>query len=190
MAPPNRMPPIPDAEMTAAQRAAVADFKQTRNTSAFEGPFVPLLRSPELLRRAQRVGEYLRYHSALPPRLSEMAILIAARHWCQQFEWSIHSANATTAGLAPGVIEAIAEGRRPVDMAEDEAALHDFCLELLRHQCVSDTTYAQAVARFEEQGVIDLVGILGYYSLLAMVMNTAQTPLPDGMEPALERFPH
>ena len=119
MAPLNRMPPIPDAEMTAAQRAAVADFKQTRNTSAFEGPFVPLLRSPELLRRAQRVGEYLRYHSTLPPRLREMAILIAARHWCQQFEWSIHSANATTAGLAPGVIEAIAEGRRPVDMAED-----------------------------------------------------------------------
>ena len=186
----DRMPPIPDAEMTAAQRAAVADFKQTRNTTTFEGPFVPLLRSPELLQRAQRVGEYLRYHSALPPRLSELVILIAARHWCQQFEWSIHAANAATAGLAPGVIDAIADGRRPGDMLDDEAALHDFCLELLRNRCVSDTTYARAVALFEEQGVIDTVGILGYYSLLAMVMNTARTPLRDGMEPALERFPH
>jgi len=125
----------------------------------------------------------------LPPRLSEMVILIAARHWCQQFEWGIHSANAATAGLASGVIEAIAEGRRPVDMVDDEAALHDFCLELLGNRCVSDTTYARAVALFEEQGIVDTVGILGYYSLLAMVMNTARTPLRDGMEPPLERFP-
>ena len=186
----DRMPPIPEAEMTEAQAAAVADFKQTRNTPHVRGPFVPLLRSPALLRRTQRVGEYLRFHSALPPRLSEMAILVAARHWCQQYEWTIHSALALEAGLAAGVIDAIAEGRRPVEMADDEAALHDFCLELLRHQCVSDTTYARALALFEERGVIDTVGILGYYSLLAMVMNTARTPLRDGMEPALERFPH
>ena len=86
-------------------------------------------------------------------------------------------------------IEAIAEGRRPVEMADDEAALHDFCLELLRHQCVSDTTYARAVDLFEEKGVIDTVGILGYYSLLAMVMNTARTPLREGTVPALRPFP-
>ncbi|MCH7748476.1 MAG: carboxymuconolactone decarboxylase family protein [Acidobacteria bacterium] len=185
----DRMPPIAEADMTEAQAAAVADFKQTRNTPHFRGPFVPLLRSPELLSRTQRVGEYLRFHSALPPRLSELVILVAARHWCQQYEWSIHSAIAAEAGLAAGVIEAIAEGRRPVEMADDEAALHDFCLELLRHQCVSDTTYARAVDLFEEKGVIDTVGILGYYSLLAMVMNTARTPLREGMVPALRPFP-
>ena len=185
----DRMPPIAEAEMTEAQAAAVADFKQTRNTPHVRGPFVPLLRSPELLRRAQWVGEYLRFHSALPPRLSEMTILVAARHWCQQYEWTVHSAIAREAGLAAGVIDAIAEGRRPVEMADDEAALHDFCLELLQHRCVSDTTYARAVALFEERGVIDTVGILGYYSLLAMVMNTARTPLRKGMVPALRPFP-
>jgi 4-carboxymuconolactone decarboxylase len=175
--------------MTAEQTAAVADFKHTRNTTEFEGPFVPLLRSPDLLRRTQRVGEYLRYHSALPSRLSEMAILLAARHWCQQYEWHIHSATAAEAGLGAAVIDAIAEGRRPADMADDEAALHDFCLELLGNQCVSDPTYARALALFDERGVIDTVGILGYYQLLAMVMNTARTPLGPGMTSALERFP-
>jgi 4-carboxymuconolactone decarboxylase len=118
-----------------------------------------------------------------------MAILIAARHWCQQFEWTIHSVNAADAGLAAAVIDAIAEGRRPAEMANDEAALHDFCLELLRHQGVSDATYARAVDLFEEQGVIDAIGILGYYSLLAMVMNTARTPMREGMTPVLEKFP-
>ncbi len=187
--PQDRMPPIPDAEMTEEQAAAVADFKATRNTTEFEGPFVPLLRSPELLRRAQRVGEYVRYHSALPSRLSEMAILIAARHWCQQYEWNVHAAAAGEAGLTEAVIDAIAESRQPAEMAEDEAALHDFCLELLGNQCVSDPTYARALALFDEQGVIDTVGILGYYQLLAMVMNTARTPLPDGVEERLASFP-
>ena len=186
----DRMPPIPDAEMTEAQTAAVADFKQTRNTNRFSGPFVPLLRSPELLTRAQRLGEYLRFHSALPPRLSELVILITARHWSQQYEWTIHSAIARKAGLAPGVIDAVAEGRRPIEMADDEAALHDFCLELLRNQGVSDATYARAVDLFEEKGVIDTIGILGYYSLLAMVMNTARTPMREGMESALASFPY
>ena len=185
----NRMPPISDADMTAAQRQAVADYASTRKTAVFEGPFVPLLRSPELLDRVQRVGEYLRYRNALPRRLSEMAILIAARHWSQQFEWNIHVADAATAGLADAVIDAIADGRRPATLVEDEAVVYDFCLELLHNQSVSDVTYSRAVALSGEQGVIDLVGILGYYSLLAMVMNTARTPIRDGMSPALERFP-
>jgi 4-carboxymuconolactone decarboxylase len=175
--------------MTTEQRQAVADYAATRNTSIFEGPFVPLLRSPELLDRVQRVGEYLRYRNALPRRLSEMAILIAARHWSQQFEWNIHTADATMAGLADAVITAIAEGRRPSPMDEDEAAVYDFCLELLLNKSVSDATYGRAVAISGDQGVIDLVGLLGYYSLLAMVMNTARTPIRDDMTPTLERFP-
>jgi 4-carboxymuconolactone decarboxylase len=185
----DRMPPIADADMTAEQRQAVADYASTRKTSVFEGPFVPLLRSPELLDRVQRVGEYLRYRNALPRRLSELAILTAARHWSQQFEWNIHAADAATAGLDEAVIDTIAAGRRPSTMADDEAVVYDFCVELLHNQGVSDPTYHRAVTLGGEQGVIDLVGILGYYSLLAMVMNTARTPLRDGMTPALERFP-
>jgi 4-carboxymuconolactone decarboxylase len=187
--PTDRMPPITDTNMTAEQRQAVADYASIRKTDVFEGPFVPLLRSPQLLDRVQRVGEYLRYRNALPRRLSEMAILIAARHWSQQFEWNIHAADAATAGLADAVIDAIAEGRRPSTLVEDEAAVYDFCLELLHNQSVSDTTYDHAVALFGEPGVIDLVGILGYYSLLAMVMNTARTPIRDGMTRSLEPFP-
>ena len=167
----------------------MAEFKQTRNTDRFSGPFVPLLRSPELLRRTHRVGQYVRYQSALRPRLSELAILITARHWCQRYEWSIHSTSAAEAGLAATVIDGIAEGRRPPEMADDEAALYDFCLELLQNQSVSDPTYERAVALFDQKGVIDLVGILGYYSLLAMVMNTARTPMREGMESALRPFP-
>ncbi len=185
----DRMPPIPDAEMTNEQRQAVANYATTRNTNVFEGPFVPLLRSPELLDRVQRVGEYLRYRNALPRRLSELAILIAARHWSQQFEWNIHAADAATAGLAETVITATAEGRRPSPLLDDEAAVYDFCLELLQNRSVSDATYDRAVAISGDQGVIDLVGLLGYYSMLAMVMNTARTPIRDDMTPTLERFP-
>ena len=187
--PTDRMPPISDADMTTEQRQAVADYAATRNTSIFEGPFVPLLRSPELLDRVQRVGEYLRYRNALPRRLSEMAILIAARHWSQQFEWNVHTADATTAGLADLIITAISEGRRPSPLEEDEAAVYDFCLELLHNKSVSDATYGRALALAGDQGVIDLVGLLGYYSLLAMVMNTARTPIRDDVTPTLERFP-
>lgn len=189
MNPTDRMPPIPDADMTAEQRRAVTDYASTRKTDVFEGPFVPLLRSPQLLERVQRVGEYLRYRNALPRRLSEMAILAAARHWSQQFEWNIHAADAATAGLSAAVIDAIADGRRPSTLVDDEATVYDFCLELLHNQRVSDMTYDRAVALFGEPGVIDLVGILGYYSLLAMVMNTARTPIRDDMTRSLPPFP-
>ena len=185
----DRMPPIPENEMTAEQKAAVEDFKQARNTTTFRGPFVPLLRSPEMLSRARNVGDYVRFNSVLPPRLSEFVILMTARHWTQNYEWSAHAPIAEREGLDPAIIEAIADGRRPENMAEDEATLYAFCTELLHTQGVSDPTYARMVSQFDEIGVIDTIGIVGYYSMLAMVMNTARTPLRDGATPGLAPFP-
>ena len=186
----DRMPPIPEDQMTADQKQAVEEFKRARNTTQqVFGPFVPLLRSPEMLSRARNVGDYVRFNSALPPRLSEFVILITARHWTQQYEWSAHAAIAERADLSPDTIAAVADGRRPERMAEDEAAVYDFCMELLRTHGVSDPTYARAVSLLEEKGVIDTIGIVGYYSLLAMVMNTARTPLAEGVPPPLPVFP-
>ena len=185
----DRMPPIPEDRMTPEQKAAVDEFKAVRNTNRFGGPFVPLLRSPEMMRRARNVGDYVRYRSALPPRLSEFVILLTARHWTQNYEWYAHAAIAEREGLAPAIIGAVADGRRPAEMADDEAAVYDFCQELLRTQGVSDPTYARMVEHLGEKGVIDAIGILGYYQLLAMVMNTARTPLPEGVEPGLPSFP-
>jgi 4-carboxymuconolactone decarboxylase len=185
----DRMPPIPDDQMTEAQREAVAEFKAARDTTRFGGPFVPLLRSPEMLSRARNVGDYVRFNSALPPRLSEFVILIIAREWTQQTEWSAHAGIAERAGLHADIIGAVAEGRRPDGMADDEAAVYDFCIELLRTHGVSDPTYARLVSVVEEKGVVDTIGIMGYYSLLAMVMNTARTPLANGAPPPLQAFP-
>ena len=184
----DRMPPIPAEQLTEAQRKAAEDFRAARGT-ALSGPFVPLLRSPEVMSRARAMGDYLRFKSVLPPRLSEFVILMTAREWSQQYEWNAHHALALKAGLNREIADAIAAGRRPERMAEDEEILYDFCLELQRNRSVSDATYRRMVAKFGEQGVIDTTGIVGYYTLLAMVMNTARTPLPPGAAPQLPLFP-
>lgn len=186
----DRMPPIPADQMTKLQKEAVEEFKKARNTTKGPfGPFVPLLRSPEMLSRVRNVGDYVRFNNVLPGRLSEFVILITARHWTQQYEWAVHSAIAERAGLGSSVIDAVADGRRPDQMMDDEAVVYDFCTELLNTQSVSDRTYARAVSLFAEKGVIDAIGILGYYSMLAMIMNTAHTPLDEGMSLALPTFP-
>lgn len=184
----DRMPPIPAEKMTAAQRAAVAEFKAARSVD-ISGPFIPLLRSPEVMNRARAMGDYLRYKSALPPRLSEFVILLTARRWTQQYEWNAHQPLALQGGLSADIVKAVAEGRRPDRMADDEEAVYAMCDELQTHQSVSDSTYARALAKLGEQGVIDALGITGYYTMLAMVMNTARTPLPPGVAPPLAVFP-
>ena len=183
------MPPIPEDQMTPEQRAGVEEFRRARKTTNFRGPFVPLLRSPEMLSRARNVGDYVRFNSALPPRLSEFVILITARHWTQNYEWNAHASIAEREGLESSIVAAVADGRRPESMSGDEAVIYDFCTELLQTQGVSDPTYAQMILHFKEIGVIDTIGIIGYYSMLAMVMNTARTPLRDGAQPALSPFP-
>jgi 4-carboxymuconolactone decarboxylase len=183
----DRMPPIPPEKLTDAQRKASAEFEAARGTPVF-GPFVPLLRSPEVINRARAMGDYLRYKSALPPRLSEFVILVVARQWTQQLEWQVHHPIAIKAGVKPETLQALAEGRRPKGMTEDEEILYDLCDELDRHKSVTDATYARALARFGETGVVDAVSTVGYYTFLAMVMNTARTPAPDGSTP-LAPFP-
>jgi 4-carboxymuconolactone decarboxylase len=184
----DRMPPIPESQQTEAQKKAIAEFTAARKTG-ISGPFVPLLRSPEVMNRARAMGDYLRFNSVLPPRLSEFAILITARYWTQNYEWDAHSQLALQGGLSADIIKAIADGRRPEKMAADEEVLYTFCDELHRNQSISDATYARAVSTFGEQGVIDIAGISGYYTLLAMVLNTARTPVPAGHTPALAPFP-
>jgi 4-carboxymuconolactone decarboxylase len=148
-----------------------------------------MLRSPEVMLRAKAMGDYLRFRNVLPKRVSEMVILIAAREWTQQFEWTYHYKHAMEAGLDKGIADAIAEGRRPDAMAEDEAAAYDFSIELHHHRSVSDKTYARALTLFGERGIVDLVGITGYYSFLAMMMNVARTPADTGEVKPLQRFP-
>ena len=184
----DRMPPIPAGRLTEAQKKAIEEFKAARAVD-ISGPFVPLLRSPEVMNRARAMGDYLRFRSSLPPRLSEFVILLTARRWTQQYEWHAHQPLALQGGLRGEIVKAIADGRRPDAMAEDEDAVYTLWDEVQRNQSVSDATYARAVAKVGEQGVIDVLGITGYYTMLAMVMNTVRTPLPDGVKPPLAPLP-
>jgi 4-carboxymuconolactone decarboxylase len=174
----DRLGPIPFAEMSASQQvAAQAVIDGPRG--ALYGPFVPLIRSPELMAAAQRMGEYLRYRSAIGTRLTELAILVTARQWSQQVEWAIHEPIARDYGIGDAVIAAIAARRLPEGMLDDEALVYAFCMQLHEKQRVDDATYAAALAAFGEHGVVDLMGINGYYTFLAMVMNAAQTAVPS-----------
>lgn len=168
--------------MTPAQRVAVAEISAGPRGGII-GPFVPLLRSPELMTRLQKTGEYLRFQKALPPRLFEMCVLLVARRWNQQFEWSFHHPIALTAGLEGSIVAAIALDRRPDGMDQATAAVWDLLDELHRTMAVSDEAYARALDALGETGVVELVATAGYYTTLAMVMNTARTPAPA--EPAL-----
>lgn len=150
------------------------------------GPFNALLRSPELADRAQRLGAHIRFGSSLPARLNELAILVTARYWSAQFEWYAHHALALKAGLDPRIAAEIAEGRRPSGLAREEAAVYDFCHELHHRKGVSDETFAAARACFGEQGVVDLIGACGYYTLVSMVLNVERHPLPDGVPEPLK----
>jgi 4-carboxymuconolactone decarboxylase len=184
----DRMPEIPADKMTVAQKKAVDEFVAGRGAPVL-GPFIPLLRSPEVFLRAKTLGDYLRFKTGLPPKLRELAILVTARQWTQQYERSFHSAVAIKAGLSPEIIKAVAEGRRPMGMSDEEEIVHDFCIELHHNKSVSDAIYARALAKFGERGIIDLASVNGYYALLSIAMNVARTPPPKGAEPALEPFP-
>jgi 4-carboxymuconolactone decarboxylase len=184
-----RMPPVPADRMTDAQKKAVADYKMLRGVDMTGPPWTVLLRVPAHIVPALQIRLHYLNSSALPARLTEFAILIAARRWTNNWEWNAHSTAAAAAGLKPEVLTAVAEGRRPDRMADDEAVVYDFSLELQDNQSVSDATYARALEKFGEPGIVEMASIQGYYTYLAMVMSVARVTTQPDTKPALERFP-
>lgn len=181
-----RFKPLPESEMSEAQLKAARELASgPRGRMNPSGPNALLLRSPDLMSRTQKVGEYLRYNSSLPARLNEFAILVTARQWNAQVEWLAHHPLALKAGLDPAAAADLAQGKRPSAMKDDEIAIYQFCKELHETKGVSDAAFKAVADKFGERGVIDLIGLTGYYTMLAMVLNVAQQPLPDGVAPPL-----
>ncbi len=179
-----RMPAIPSEKYTEAQKRAADEFLATRKNPVF-GPFIPLIRSPEVMLRAKEMGDYLRFKNSIGQKLAEFTILIMARAWTADYEWYAHYPLAMKAGLKPEIAEAVFEGRRPDGMAQDEETVYNFVTELNAMKRISDVTYERTVKQVGEQGVIDIIGLQGYYTLIAMTLNVSRFELPkDG-----RRFP-
>jgi 4-carboxymuconolactone decarboxylase len=183
----DRLPTIPPQDYTPEQRQAAEAFAQARGKPPF-GPFEPLMYSPEVMTLARSMGDYLRFKSKIGNTFSELVILLTARRWTQDYEWYVHAPIAEKAGIAPAIIAAIRDGRRPETMNADETIVYEFTAELQDNKRVSDTTFARAEGRFGKGGVVDLAAISGYYTFLAMELNAARYPIPaDGT--ALPRMP-
>ncbi len=185
----DRLPPLAPEKMNEAQKKAAADYRELQNSDPAGPPWSVLLRVPDMLVPSLQMRLHNRKNSALSAKLTEFAILIAARHWTNNYEWNAHYRSAAETGLNPATLASLAEGRRPENMDTDQEILYDFCSELLNHQSVSDPTYARALGAFGESGVVEAATLEGYYSYLAMVMNAARSPLPSGVKPALTPFP-
>jgi 4-carboxymuconolactone decarboxylase len=180
----DRFRPLTYDQLTPEQKAMV-DHILAGPRGSVSGPFNVLLRSPEMGDVAQALGAYLRFKSSIPHKLNELAILMTGRFWNAQYEWYAHHKIALEAGLSPAIIEAVAIGQRPADMQADEAVVYDFCHEFLETKQVSDATFKAAVDKFGERGVVDLVGVVGYYHLVSMLLNVDRYPLPEGVKPEL-----
>lgn len=183
-----RLPTIAPEQYTAEQKKAAEDFFAARKVPVF-GPFEPMMHSPEIMSIARSTGDYLRYHSAIGNTLSELVILITAREWSQDFEWFVHYPIALKVGIAKDIADAIGDGRRPTGMSADEEIVYEFTVELQRNKRVSDATFNRAEQRFGKKGVVDMTGISGYYTFLAMQLNMARYEF-SGAGPRLSRFPN
>ncbi len=180
-----RMPELTYAEMDADQRAVV-DRITAGPRGGIHGPFLPLLHSPLLLDRVQELGLLCRFQSSFPPKISELLILISARFWTAQFEFSSHVESAKKAGVPEAAIEAIRTRGTPVFDDPDQTLVYAFANEFFTTNKVSDATFDAAVERFGRRSVVDLVGIMGYYALIAMTLNIFDPPLPEGTRPPLD----
>jgi 4-carboxymuconolactone decarboxylase len=181
----DRFNPLVWDKMTPEQRA-MTEHVLAGKRGSLNGPYNVLLRSPVMGDLAQKFGEYTRYDTSIPHKLNELAILITARFWGSQYEWSSHHQYGLEAGLAPALIDDLAAGRRPAHMSDDEAVIYDFCHELLYTKAVSDATFDSAREKFGERGIVDLIGVMGYYHLVAMALNVDRYPLPGGAKPELQ----
>jgi 4-carboxymuconolactone decarboxylase len=181
----NRFPQLSPEQMTDEQRAVVDAIQSGPRGAGLRGPFNALVRSPALCDLVQRVGAYVRFGSSIPAPLNELAICMAGRKWGAQYEFYAHRRLGIDAGLNPSILDAVAAGRRPGKMSGDETSVYEFVTDLLSTGQVSDRAYGAAKDRFGERGVMDLVGAVGYYSLVSMVLNVAQVPLPEGEAPPL-----
>jgi len=175
----DRFPPLQPDQMTAEQKKA-AEAILSGPRKSLDGPFNAWLRSPELGDRLQKVGEYLRFKTHLPHDLNEFAILITGREWNSSYEWYAHYPLAMKAGLPASVAEDLKAGRRPANMSTDQALIYDFSIQLHREKQVSDALYKAVVARFGEQGAMDLIAVNGYYDLVCMTLNVAKVQPPAG----------
>jgi len=171
-----RFPEIKREQMTDAQKRVFEEIARSRGE--VRGPFGVLLRSPELADRWQRLGEYVRFKSSLPPRLNEFAILITARFWESQFEWYAHKPLAIKGGLAESIAEDLAQNKRPANMKPDEELVYDFCTTLHQKHFVDDKLFKRALETLGERGVIDLLAVNGFYGAVSMVLNVAEIPIP------------
>src|SRR5687768_7330156 len=181
----NRFSPLQWSEMNEAQKTLTRHVLDGPRTAP-NGPFNVMLRAPVMGDFAQELGAQVRFNSSLQAPLREMAILMAARHWTAHYEWNAHKAAALTAGLSPDIVAAIAAGERPKSMQPNEAALHRFCSELLETKRVGDDTFAAMKAAFGEQGMTEVIFTLGYYSMVSMLLNVDEHPLPAGVEVELK----
>jgi 4-carboxymuconolactone decarboxylase len=178
----DRFKPLTYEQLTPEQKT-MADNLLTGERRGLGGPFNVLLRSPEMGDTAQKLGAYFRFHSSLPGRLNELAIIITARYWTAQFEWTAHKRAALQAGVSSAVVDAIAEGRRPTGMQKDEEIVYNFCDELLKKKQVSDSTFQAAAGAFGERQVVDMIGVMGYYQLVSMLLNVDRYPATNELKP-------
>jgi 4-carboxymuconolactone decarboxylase len=180
-----RFKPLTTEELTPPQKALMDLMVSGKIEGGTRGPLNVLLRSPDLGEGILRYGAYERFHAPLPAKLNELTALVTIRHWTSPFPWYAHHRAATQAGLSEAVINAIAEGKRPAGLAPDEQAVYNFCAELLRTTQMSDATFNAARQQLGERGVVEIMGVIGYYQTVAMLLNTDRYPLPDGVAPEL-----
>lgn len=184
----DRFKPLTYDQLTPEQKTMVGNLTSGER-GGLSGPFNVLLRSPEMGDAAQKLGARLRFHSTLPGNLRELAILITARYWTAQYEWYAHRRYALQEGVSPAIADAIAAGRRPESLELDEAIVYNFCTEFLNTKQVSDPTFKSALDTLGEQGVVDLTGLVGYYTFVSMILNLDRYPMPDGVKPELRPLP-
>ncbi len=184
----DRFKPLTWDEMTPAQKTMIQHLL-SGDRRGVGGPFNILLRSPEMGDLAQQFGASMRFHSSMPRRLNEFAIILTARFWTAQYEWNAHRRAAAQAGLSEDIIQAVAAGKRPAKMAADEEIVYTFCTELLKTHQVSDATFQTAVKAFAEKGVVDIMGVMGWYQFVSMMLNVDRYPLGPGVQPELKPLP-